>query len=537
MGNETLITAPETAGRLRITDKVGEDFKKWNDGMRIVFDAGTNSGKTYFILNVLLPWAYEHHKTILCLCNRIPLRDQYRQDIESLGRVEETVRRWNRDLRKFVPEVQVRNKYERTIRVETYQWLETFFKGNRRGAAEYLKSFGYVVADEYHYELTDPTINENIDISYQVLNALTKRVPVIFMSATASTFFNHWKDTGEVEEANYYHIPPDYSYVSKVKFFWTDDEEVAVIRQEARRGKVLVFVDSIDHIRKLKEALQDEFPDDVATACSSYREEARDFDGLEAVIQGEKLCKRITIVTTVFYNGVNIKDPELKCIISRQWNPIVNAQILGRKRPLDAEDTCTVYFKEYGHDFIKAERERIRKYQLQPAQQWKEGKKDPSKWDEYVHKTGTVELLDSRCKTVHRDRYGSGWVWHRRAELQYLCQMDALKRMMNDGYERGLLKEISELLLDRIEALCFKELEDYIEEHLEEKMRSEVMRDAIVRMGHIDNPNNRHKNKKPSSLRTINLYLKRYHVMILSKQERINATERAMFWTLHRIDS
>lgn len=57
--------------RMRITELVKEAFEEWRDGTRIVFDAGVNSGKTYFILNVLLPWAYKKHWKILYLCNRI----------------------------------------------------------------------------------------------------------------------------------------------------------------------------------------------------------------------------------------------------------------------------------------------------------------------------------------------------------------------------------------------------------------------------------------------------------------------------------
>ena len=60
---------PETAGatpqpaKQYITDLVGEDYKNWH-GI-VALDAGTNSGKTYFILKTLLPWAYEHRKRIL----------------------------------------------------------------------------------------------------------------------------------------------------------------------------------------------------------------------------------------------------------------------------------------------------------------------------------------------------------------------------------------------------------------------------------------------------------------------------------------
>lgn len=533
----TAVPATVPAGKIRITDIVGDDYKEWFKGTRIVFDAGTNSGKTYFILNVLLPRAHEKNKKILYLCNRTPLRDQIRDTIEEMGRTEHKVGHWDSDRKELIYETHMENKYERTIRVENYQWLESFYAGNPAGALDYLSHFYYVVADEYHYQLTDPTINKEIDVSYRLLNKWTENKVVIFMSATAHPFFDRWKKTGEVLQEYYYYLPPDYSFTSKVKFFWTNDEELAVIRQEAQRGKVLIFVDAIDHIKKLRDVLEPDFPGEIATACSKHRPEAEEFDGLEAILQGEQLCKRISIVTTVFYNGINIKDPELKCIVSRQWDAIVNSQILGRKRPLDADDTCTVYFKGYSHDWIKRERESIRKYQLEPAEQWKKQESgQEEEWQKYLHKKGTVEMLDKKCKTVHRDRYGNGWVWHRRAELQYRVQMDTLERMMKDGYQRGLLKEISEPLVDRIEPLCFKELEDYINEHLGEEMLGEVMKEQIVKLGHISNPANRHKNKKGITLITINKRLKEcYRVKVVSVQKRINATEKAMFWTLTKI--
>ena len=372
---------PEVASepkRIRITELVKENFKNWRDGTRIVFDAGVNSGKTYFILNVLLPWAYQKHWKIIYLCNRVPLRNEIQQEVERLGRTEETVGRWDHDLKQIVYETRVTNKYKDTLRVETYQWMESFCKGNPKGAMNYFKSFNYIVADEYHYLLTDAAINKYIDLSYVTLNELTKYRPVVFMSATAHPFFHRWRDkTNEVLPENYYYIPSDYSYVERAVFYWTDAEEIKIIRQEARRGKVLVFVDRMSRLKKLVKELEDEFAGEIATACSPYRPEARDFDGLEEVLRDGKLSKRITIVTTVFYNGVNIKDPELICIISRLWDPIVNAQILGRKRPVSKQDTCAVYFKGYSHDRIKQEREHIRKRQLEPAKKWEDGKSDP----------------------------------------------------------------------------------------------------------------------------------------------------------------
>ena len=76
-----------------MADLVGDDFKHWK-GI-VVFDAGTNSGKTYFILKVLLPWAYEHNKRILVLCNRDALSNQIKNDVCRLGRIETTY--WDYD--------------------------------------------------------------------------------------------------------------------------------------------------------------------------------------------------------------------------------------------------------------------------------------------------------------------------------------------------------------------------------------------------------------------------------------------------------
>ena len=258
---------------------------------------------------------------------------------------------------------------------------------------------------------------------------------------------------------------------------------------------------------------------------------------LEEVLQDGKLHKRITIVTTVFYNGVNIKDPELICIISRLWDPIVNAQILGRKRPVSKQDTCAVYFKGYSHDRIKQEREHIRKRQLEPAKKWKEGKSDPEVWQEYLHKPGIVEMLDKYSKTVDRDEYGNGWEWRRRAEHQYLVQMDALKLMMEKGYQWGMLYAVAEsdALLSKIEPLRFKEMEDYIEENLGKPILGEIMRKELVERGCITNPNDRHKDKSEPSLKIVNRYLIYYGVEVKSDEKRINAKQKATFWTLYRL--
>ena len=155
----------------------------------------------------------------------------------------------------------------------------------------------------------------------------------------------------------------------------------------------------------------------------------------------------------------------------------------------------------------------------------------------YLHKPGTVKMLDKYSRTVDRDEYGNGWGWKRRAEHQYLVQMDALKQMMEKGYQWGMLYAVTEsdALLSKIEPLRFKELEDYIEEHLDEEIPWEIMRKELVERGCITNPNDRHKNQNMPELRVINSRLKDYNAFVESVQKWIGTTERVRFWILHRL--
>ncbi len=158
-------------------------------------------------------------------------------------------------------------------------------------------------------------------------------------------------------------------------------------------------------------------------------------------------------------------------------------------------------------------------------------------WQEYLHKPGIVEMLDKYSKTVDRDEYGNGWEWRRRAEHQYLVQMDALKLMMEKGYQWGMLYAVAEsdALLSKIEPLRFKEMEDYIEENLGKPILGEIMRKELVERGCITNPNDRHKDKSEPSLKIVNRYLIYYGVEVKSDEKRINAKQKATFWTLYRL--
>lgn len=53
-----------------ISDKIGDGYKTWEEGGMIFISSPTGSGKTFFILETLLPYARQQNKTILYLVNR-----------------------------------------------------------------------------------------------------------------------------------------------------------------------------------------------------------------------------------------------------------------------------------------------------------------------------------------------------------------------------------------------------------------------------------------------------------------------------------
>ena len=503
---------PETAGatpqsaKQYITDLVGEDYKNWH-GI-VALDAGTNSGKTYFILKTLLPWAYEHRKHILILCNREALRNQIERDVNRLGRIEVPYEDYDPALGGIVNKPAIDNKYEHTIRVETYQWLETFLQRNEDAAKTYLRSFDYIGSDEYRYMVTDASFNDHVDASYEAIKELWTTKTCIFMSATARPFFDYWELRKMIPEGQHYRLPMDYRFVSSVKFFYRDDDELDIIRRVQPGEKILVFVNTIAKLRKLRDTLKAEGIEDVVCLCSKYRQEAEEFDKLDDVLKGNVLQHQVTLTTTTLYNGVDMKDRALKYIVSELWNPLVNAQILGRKRPLDEGDTCAVYLLHYPKERLEGELKKIEKYQLEPVKAYRKWFDDRKAWKAYLHQPETVEIL-KKSHTVVLDPREGEYCWRKRATLQARVERVFLLQMLEQGYQTELLKKIDESLLAKVEPLEPPLLED-LDTHLNEERYYQDWQKIFFELGHIYNKADGHAEKSLPSYTCARQWLQQY---------------------------
>ena len=77
-----------------MSDLIGDAYTTWKDCL-VILNGGTGSGKSYFVINVLIPYYVNQNKQILYLCNREKLEYQslstcYCMDVSKIaGKVAE----------------------------------------------------------------------------------------------------------------------------------------------------------------------------------------------------------------------------------------------------------------------------------------------------------------------------------------------------------------------------------------------------------------------------------------------------------------
>lgn len=292
-----------------ISDLVGNDYVSWKN-TKIIFNAGTGCGKTSFVLHILIPFYLRQNKKILYLCNRTEL---YKQ-------IEE-------ELKKFKTS---------NIILKTYQSLQKMIR-----CKKILERYDLIVSDECHYFYLDAKFNGYTDLAYSYVMNQPKSV-VVFMSATADSFFSDLIADGEVEQHHVYILPKVYDYVERV---YTYNKNVLTdiidgILTDNNTDKILVFVNSM---KKLVEMYN--YYGDLAYYMCSKSQECHFAD--ESCIQNKQFDKRILFTTKVMDNGVDLIDYKLRHIISEIFDLDSTLQAIGRKRPINYFDTCSFYFRTY----------------------------------------------------------------------------------------------------------------------------------------------------------------------------------------------
>lgn len=510
-----------------ISDLVGDSFKGWKNG-RVVFDAGTGTGKTSFIIKQLLPWALERSKKerrfikILLLCNRVSLKSQdIRKIIESGVGIDLT----QYDSPDKLDEIELNASNSRFIRVWTYQKIEYWQQRKPEWVKKWLDSYTYIVCDEAHYFVADSDFNHTTELSFQCIERLVPEKVVIYMSATGCLLFDRWGEDGSILPERYYCIPKNYDHISKVYFFYRDAERQDILDHLPADEKAMVFVTKRDTLVEMKK----KYGDSASYYCSKHHKDGP-IDALEDCINPDgTLRKQILFTTTALYNGVDIKDRALKHMIIEQWDPIEVIQEIGRKRPLDATDTCKLYLRGKGREELLPLFKEISE-KWEPAVFYRDG---GEVWKHYCSLYDIDDRLgkSSVVKFNHKEQ---AYHINEMKLMLYDYQRDVLWSMYAYGYRRVLTECIDPCLHHRAQSYLTADLADYITEHMEQPMTKKEIRQNVTMLAQLGVKPGRAKSEG-ATMAAVKEELKKFNVQIVKYGERKHQKGELQYYTFEEL--
>nr|DAE47330.1 MAG TPA: Chromatin remodeling complex ATPase [Caudoviricetes sp.] len=432
-------------GNLTVTQRIRDEFKTWSAGENIILDMAMGRGKTFFVVNVLGEYAEQEGKKILYLCNRSELAKEVFTDIKET---------WGRN-----------------ITVKTYQSIQ---REIQKGVE--IEHFDYVVCDEIHYLFSDAW-NDKTDIMYKWLKDIKFAIK-LFMSATGKSIFQCIKNWGDYTE---YIIEPDYSYIEKIVFYDDDQYIDRVIEQLEEDEKVIYFSREIENAYQLHKKYTNS-----SFVCSRGNTEYKQYITKDA-LRDNKLTNKITFTTSVWDNGINIKDDKLKHIICNFEDLVILIQSIGRKRVgkitkdgfiLDDNDKVTLHIKHWSKQnltqFINPKRATI-----------KEAKKFMDRDEEWI-----AEQIDKRKKYINECLY----VDYEKVTIEMNHarfvgiekEVKLLQYAIDYGFDKYVLKGLGDSFTGKVEYIFIKEeekksdLEKYLNTVIGEKLYKQQQKELAT---------------------------------------------------------
>ena len=456
-----------------VADVIGEDYKTWGKG-KVVIEATTGTGKTSFVMGPLMDWALAETlrmnfpRQMLILCNRRALKADIMAKFEA--RCEPHI---------FMNEFGEPDCLEYDIvTIATYQHFEKRLKYTKdKGRA--LGSYKIIVLDECHYFFDDSSFNGNTAALYQTLKEQEENGLVVWMTATPENMYSVWKRRGQLAQEHYYTLIRKAEHITKAWIYYKDAELIDIIKRAlVRNEKVLVMVtkrDKLDSMRAL-------YGDKAAYYCSANNLKGP-MDELEDCVRNGKLQKPILFATEALYNGVDIKDETLKHIVIESWVPLKIMQMQGRKRPINADDTCTVYYRGLGAKQIEG-LWRAAEHKREPVEAYLQKQKgNPAEWDALVNQDDAKERIKN-CPAMEYNPKTGEYDINPMLTENLRQRARVLKQMKEKGYERAMDELVwSKILTIKPEHYMIEGQEEYIREHIGVRMQKEELREALLDIG------------------------------------------------------
>ena len=318
-----------------ITDIIKQDYMKWDDYDRIVIDSQTGTGKTYFIKNVLIPYANSINNKVLLVVNRVSLKRQLKIDLFT---------QFN------IPCPSTNEALDNVMTIGNTTIISYQMLSNKINYGEdvdsFLDSFRYIVMDECHFLSADASFNNKTELAASKLLEDNKQNIKIFISATIDIVREDIEDTcGEIWN---YTTGRDYSYLD-VYNFKTHDDLIETIKRDDSGFKWLVFVTSKDKGMEFKDDLLG-----VKTVNFIHTGNKNDNEDLDEIIRNSKFDVDVLISTKVLDNGVNISDTRVKHLVIMANDEITFLQEIGRLRVnIDNAETINLYIPKRSISYFR----------------------------------------------------------------------------------------------------------------------------------------------------------------------------------------
>lgn len=177
-----------------LADIIGEDYKHWKAGESVLATTSTGSGKTWFVLNRLLPYAKEQGKHVVYYCNRKFLNMQVQASAQK--RIYDDM---GQDKEGLAPYLHIRT-YQYTERKQEFpDVVETDENGNAYIITE--SQILYYVFDEAMYPVQDSGFSRTTKYWYERRRELIRKYSVtVFLTATPEAFYLFRKsEKGDLE--------------------------------------------------------------------------------------------------------------------------------------------------------------------------------------------------------------------------------------------------------------------------------------------------------------------------------------------------
>lgn len=505
---------------------IGDAFQHWENG-RVLLDMGTGRGKNEFIIKRLVSWRIDEMLTnmiigrVLCLCPLKTLHAEMLQrrmeaaNAESDGEPTEIAMTYDA-------------LYEFMLEVQTYQYIEARYRNDPASLKKYLARFKYIVADECHYFTDFSSYGINTYLSLEVLQKAEADHVVIYMSATGEETYKLLEETSKTPEGRIYKLPQDYQHI-KQKYFYSRENLVMMLKSLPEEEKAVIFVSSGEDLLKMKEI----FGDTAAYYCSDNNPKyGKRFNELTECVKDRELQKRYFFTTKAFGIGTEIKDRTVKHLYIDQWKPTDIIQSAGRKRPLDVDDTCTVYFRDYDADWYYGDLKKFKAIvteELKPAVAYLAG----AEAFEVFRNSGTPDSINKKirkCRIMEFDDAKGEYRVNLLGVRQLKRELELLNEMLETSYKQVFAK-YAPVLAEKTVPYCFDSVADWIKAYLNQPMLKEEMYESIMALKVFKEYKGR-----PMGQDILNRKLQIYGVEIITVREfKRNENRNKTLWKLIRI--